>query len=140
MSVEPLENFHCRHLCTHSCNEAGFLFLVPWKMLIFPCRALSGSCQKLKMGPMWPVIWGTGCKQTISDSPFPPLTFREYSVTVNLMQTVTLSPMIKIKYIERVFTIVTRATSNFLTMWKGCYFTCIGCSGQLSPCILYHLG
>ena len=39
--------------------------------------------------------------------------------------------MIKRKYIEPAFTLMTRATSNLWATWEGCYFTCIGCIGQL---------
>ena len=71
---------------------------------------------------MWPSIQEKGFKWTTPDSQSLLLTSREYSVTVNLMWTLTMSPMIKIKYVELAFTLVTRATSKLWAMWDGCYF------------------
>ena len=42
-----------------------------------------------------------------------------------------MSPVIEIKYVEPVFTLMTRATSNLPNAWEGCYFTYIGCIEQL---------
>ena len=104
--------------------RGSFIFLVPWQMLIFQCGTLSGSHQKLNWAPHGQSSreWvANGSLQTVHSLP---LTFRECSVTVNLMQPLILRFVIEIKCIEPVFTIMTRAISNLLTMSKSCYFTC----------------
>ena len=111
--------------------RVSFIFLVLWQMLIFWCGVLPGFHWKLKMGLMCPV---TG--EQVASRPFWTvyplfLTIRECSVTVNLMQTLNPSPAIKIKYVEPVFTIMTRAISNLSTTLKRCYFTCVGHTGWL---------
>ena len=91
------------------------------------------------MGTVWPVIWGIGCKETILDSSSPLLTFRECSIAVNLIQTLTLNLMIKIQYAEQVFTIMTRAISHLLTKLKKLFYLHWMCRTALvnASCILW---
>ena len=100
--------------------RVSFIFLVPWANADFFMQGSSWQTPKVKNGPC--VASHLGNKWTIPNSSPPPLPLRECSVTVNLMHTLTLSPVIEIRYVEPVFTIMTRVISYLPTTIKKLLF------------------
>ena len=68
------------------------------------------------------------------------LTSSECWVTVECMQTLILSPAIKINYVWPVFTIMTRAISYLLTMFRHRYLTCVENIGWLQSMLPVYFG